>query len=87
MEYDFWLKWQAYSLTFWPKYGVFGHFLSCARKWRKVKMDDIWLKWQAYSLTFWPKYGVFGHFMRCSRKWSKVKKVENGRILAKMASL
>ena len=29
---DFWQKWQAYSLTFWPKYGVFGRLLVCARK-------------------------------------------------------
>ena len=29
---DFWQKWQAYSLTFWPKYGVFGHILIYARK-------------------------------------------------------
>ena len=65
---DFWQNWQAYSLTFSLKYGVFGHFLSCARKLRKLKMDDFSLNWQAYSLTFWPKYGVFGHFLSCSRK-------------------
>ena len=29
---DFWQKWQAYSLTFWPKYRVFGHFSIVARK-------------------------------------------------------
>ena len=34
---DIWLKSQAYSLTFWPKYHVFGHFISCVRKWRKAK--------------------------------------------------
>ena len=41
---------QAYSLTFWPKYGVFGNVLICARECRKLKMDDFWEKWQAYSL-------------------------------------
>ena len=84
---DFWQKWQAYSLTFSLKYGVFGHFLSCARKWSKLKMDDFSQKFKAYSLTFWPKYHVFGHFISCVRKWRKAKKVENGRFLAKMASL
>ena len=47
---DFWEKWQAYSLTFWLNYGVFGHFLICARERRKLRMDDFWEKWQAYSL-------------------------------------
>ena len=37
---DFWLKSQAYSLNFSPTYGVFGHFLSCARKWRKAKKGE-----------------------------------------------
>ena len=50
-------------------------------------MDDFWLKSQAYSLNFSPTYGVFGHFLSCARKWRKAKKVENGRFLAKMASL
>ena len=65
---DFGGNLQAYSLTFWSKYGVFGHFLICAREWRKLKMDDFWEKWQAYSLTFWSNYGVFGHFLFYARK-------------------
>ena len=62
--------------------GVFGHFIICGRKLRKLKMDDFWQKLQADSLTFWPKDGVFGHFIICGRK---CKKVENGRFLAKIA--
>ena len=65
---DFGGNLQAYSLTFWSKYGVFGHFLICARECRKLKMDDFWEKWQAYSLTFWSNYGVFGHFLFYARK-------------------
>ena len=34
---DFWEKWQAYSLTFWLNYGVFGHFLICARRMKEVE--------------------------------------------------
>ena len=51
---------------FWP-------VLICARKWRKLKMDDFWQKWQAYSLTFWQKYRVFVYFLICARKWIKLK--------------
>ena len=29
---DFWQKWQAYSLTFWPKYRFFVQFSIGARK-------------------------------------------------------
>ena len=65
---DFWQKWQANSLTFWPKYRVFEHFFISARTWRKLKMDDFWQKWQGYSLTFWPKHCVFGHYLLCARK-------------------
>ena len=65
---DFWQKLQADSLTFWPKDGVFGHFIICGRKLRKLKMDDFWQKLQGNTLTFWPKYGVFGHFIICARK-------------------
>ena len=89
---DFWQKWKAYSLTFSPKYAVFGHFLSLdvenEESWRKWKIGyDFWQKWQAYSLTFSPKYAVFGHFLSLDVSWRKLKKVENGRFLAKMASL
>ena len=65
---DFWRKWQAYSLTFWPKYGVFGRLLIWTSKRRKMKMEDFLQKCQAYSLTFWPKYGVFGRVLICARK-------------------
>ena len=61
-------KWQADSLTFWPKYGVLGHFIICGGKLRKLKIDDFFQKWQANNLTFSPKYGVFGHFIICARK-------------------
>ena len=41
---DFWQKWQAYSLTFWPKYGVFRRLLISARKCRKLNIEDFWQK-------------------------------------------
>ena len=56
----FWEKWQAYSLTFWPKLGVFeALFDLLVERLRKWKIGDFWEKWQACSLTFWPKLGVF----------------------------
>ena len=81
---DFWEKWQAYSLTFWPKLGVLRHFLICGGRSRKLKIGDFWEKWQAYSLTFWPKLGVLRHFWIARgslRKW------KIGKFLGKMASL
>ena len=37
-------KWQAYSLTFWPKLGVLRHFLICGGRSRKLKIGDFWGK-------------------------------------------
>ena len=39
---DFWQKWQAYSLTFSPKYAVFGHFLIVVEKLKKVEESGKW---------------------------------------------
>ena len=66
---NFWEKWQAYSLTFWPKLGVLRHFLICGGRSKKFKIGNFWEKWQAYSLTFWPKLGVLRHFLICG-SWS-----------------
>ena len=33
---DFIVKWQAYSLTFWPKLLLLRHFLSLDESWRKL---------------------------------------------------
>ena len=59
---DFWQRWQAYSLTFWPNLAVLRRLFNCGRIWRKLKMDDFWQRWQAYSLTFWPNLAVLRRF-------------------------
>ena len=33
---DFWQKWQAYSLTFWPKLLLLRHSLSLDESWKSV---------------------------------------------------
>ena len=38
---EFWQKWQAYSLTFWPNLAVLRQFFICGRIWRKLQMDDF----------------------------------------------
>ena len=70
---DFWEKWQAYSLTFWPKLGVLRHFLIFGGRSRKLKIGAFWEKWQAYSLTFWPKLGVLRHFLVCGGRSRKLR--------------
>ena len=41
---NFWQKWQAYSLTFWPKYGVFGPLFNLRQKMKRVENGQFLAK-------------------------------------------
>ena len=41
---NFWQKWQAYSLTFWPEYGVFVALLNLSQKMKRVENGQFLAK-------------------------------------------
>ena len=81
---QFWAKYQAYSLDFWPKLAKnqFQSTLDLGKS--KCFEIDFWpklaKKYQAYSLTFWPKLAILSTF-HCKIKifeidfWSKLGKI------------
>ena len=63
---DVWVKYQGYSLTFWPTLADFDSLFNMQLESVNMKFSDVWVKYQDYSLTFWPKLADFDHFSICS---------------------
>ena len=69
----FYVNYQGYSLTFWPKLAHFHHFSICNQN-QSISISVIFRsfvgKYQGYSLTFWPNLAHFHHFSICNQNQS-----------------